>query len=343
MKTALLGLPQAGKRTFFELLTGRHAPESRKPEECVDGVAPIRDPRIDVLNGICKPERKVYAENIFTLCPDVVEGAGARVWLDAARKCDLLCLVVRGFQSDAVYHPAGSVDAKRDLNLILGELMLADMEVAEKRLVRIDKEKRAGQSAEQANEEKTLRRCMEALEAGTRLEDVHLSAAETVAVRNLSLVTLIPVLAAYNVDEDEVTKSFGPRTVTVSAKIEQEINAIQDPAERKDYLSSLGLEASGVDRMNAAAYDALGLMSFYTIGKDEVRAWPVRKGSAAPTAAGKVHSDIERGFIRAEVIKYDDLVATGSEHAAKTQGKVQSKGKDYIMQDGDICHFLFNV
>lgn len=343
MKTALLGLPQAGKRTLFELLTGRHVPESRKPEECVDGVAPIRDPRIDVLNGICKPERKVYAENLFTLCPDVVEGAGARIWLDAARKCDLLCLVVRGFRSDAVYHPAGSVDAKRDLDLILGELMLADMEVAEKRLARIDKEKRAGQSAEQANEEKALRRCMEAMEAGTRLEDARLSAAEIVSIRNLSLVTLIPVLAAYNVDEGEVTKSFGPRTVTVSAKIEQEITAIQDPAERRDYLASLGLEASGVDRMNAAAYDALGLMSFYTIGEDEVRAWPVRKGSVAPTAAGKVHSDIERGFIRAEVTKYDDLVAAGSEHAAKAQGKVQSKGKDYVMQDGDICHFLFNV
>jgi GTP-binding protein YchF len=343
MKTALLGLPQAGKRTLFELLTGRHAPESRKPEECIDGVAPIRDPRIDVLNGICKPERKVYAENIFTLCPDVVEGAGARVWLDAARKCDLLCLVVRGFRSDAVYHPAGSVDAKRDLNLILGELMLADMEVAEKRLARIDKEKRAGQSSEQANEEKVLRRCMESLEAGARLEDAHLSVADITSIRNLSLVTLIPVLAAYNVDEDDVAKPFGPHSVTVSAKIEQEITAIQDPAERKDYLASLGLEASGVDRMNAAAYDALGLMSFYTIGKDEVRAWPVRKGSAAPTAAGKVHSDIERGFIRAEVTKYDDLVAAGSEHAAKAQGKIQSKGKDYIMQDGDICHFLFSV
>lgn len=343
MKTALLGLPQAGKRTLFELLTGRHVPESRKPEECVDGVAPIRDPRIDVLNGICKPERKVYAENLFTLCPDVAEGSAARVWLDAARKCDLLCLVVRGFKSDAVYHPAGSVNAKRDLDLILGELMLADMEVVEKRLVRIGKEKRAGQSAEAANEEKALRKCTEALEAGKRLEEAQLTEMELAAIKNLSFVTLIPVLAAYNVDEDEVTKSFGPRTVTVSAKIEQEISAMQDQAERKEYLASLGLEASGVDRMNAAAYDALGLMSFYTVGKDEVRAWPVRKGSAAPTAAGKVHSDIERGFIRAEIIKYDDLVATGSEQAAKTQGKVQSKGKDYVMQDGDICHFLFNV
>jgi GTP-binding protein YchF len=343
MKTALLGLPQAGKRTLFELLTGRHVPESRKPEECLDGVAPIRDPRIDTLNGICKPKRKVYAENIFTLCPDVVEGAGARVWLDAARKCDLLCLVVRGFTSDAVYHPAGSVDARRDLDLILGELMLADMEVIEKRLVRIGKEKRAGQSPEQANEEKALRRCMESLEAGKRLEDAGLSEAEIASIRNLSLVTLIPVLGAYNVDEGDVAKSFGAKTVTVSAKIEQEIMAMQDPAERKEYLSSLGLDASGVDRMNAAAYDALGLMSFYTVGEDEVRAWPVRKGSFAPTAAGKVHSDIERGFIRAEVMKYDDLVALGSEHAVKAQGKVQSKGKDYVIQDGDICHFLFNV
>jgi len=343
MKTALLGLPQAGKRTLFSLLTGRHVPESRKPEESIDGTAPIRDPRVDRLTDICNPERKVYAENVFTLCPDVVEGAGARVWLDAVRKCDLVCLVVRDFQSDQVYHPAGSVDGKRDRDRILGELMLADMEMADKRLTRLGKEKRGGQTPEQMNEEKSLRRCMTALEAGTRLCDAGLTDGEHAPIRNLGFVTLIPVLTTHNADEAQVATSFGPGTLTVSAKIEQEIMAMENAAERQEYLTSLGLQASGVDRMNAAAYDALGLMSFYTIGKDEVRAWPVRKGSHAPTAAGRVHSDIERGFIRAEVIKYDDLLAAGSEHAVKAQGKVQLKGRDYILQDGDICHFLFNV
>jgi GTP-binding protein YchF len=343
MKIALIGLPQSGKRTLFALLTGRHVPESRKPNEALEGVAHIRDPRVDRLNDICKPERRVYAENHFALCPDVAEGAGARDWLDAARKCDLICLLVRDFQSADVYHPAGSIDAARDLVRIKTELMLADMEMVEKRLIRIEKEKRAGQSAEQQREERTLQRCTEALESGKTLLALGLSDQELISIRNLGLITLIPVLATYNVDESDVAKQHAPGTLTVSAKIEQEIMAIADAGERREYLASLGLELSGVDRMNAAAYDALGLMSFYTMGKDEVRAWTIRKGSLAPTAAGKIHSDIERGFIRAEIIKYSDLVAAGSETAVKAQGKALLKGKDYIIEDGDICHFLFNV
>lgn len=343
MNIALLGLAQAGKRTLFALLTGRQAPESRKPGEAVEGVARIRDERVDVLTGICKPERKVYAENHFMLCPDVVEGAGAREWLEAARRCDLLCLVVRAFHADHVYHPAGSVDAARDASHILGELMLADMEIVEKRLLRIAKEKRSGQTTEQACEERALTKCMQAMENGTRLADVALQDEESAALRSLELLTLIPVLAVYNVDEDRVTGSFGAGTLTISARIEQEIMAMDNPADRQEYLQSMKLQSSGLDRVNAAAYDALGLMSFYTVGEDEVRAWTIRKGSTAPVAAGKIHTDLERGFIRVEVIKYDDLVAAGSEQAARGKGKVQTKGRDYVMQDGDICHFLFNV
>jgi GTP-binding protein YchF len=343
MKVALLGLPQAGKRTLFTLLTGRHVPEARKPGETVEGVAHIRDPRVDTLSGLCKPERTVYAENQFSLCPDVVEGAAAREWLEAARKCDLLCLVVRAFTSSQVYHPSGSVDAERDLAFALGELLLADMELVEKRLTRMGKEKRAGQTAEQIFEERVLQKAMAALEAGKRLDAAGLTEEELTAVRSLRLLTLIPTLPCFNADEGDVTRSFAAGALTVSAKIEQEIMAIENETERREYLASLGLESSGVDRMNAAAYDALGLMSFYTVGADEVRAWTIRKGTHAPRAAGKVHTDIERGFIRVEVIKYDDLVAAGSEHAAKGAGKVQTRGRDYVLQDGDICHFLFNV
>jgi len=172
-----------------------------------------------------------------------------------------------------------------------------------------------------------------------------LSGEELEAIRSLNLVTLMPILRIFNVDEDRVASAVpaGENVFVVSAQIEKEIMGMEDQAEREEYLKEMGLESSGLDRLNAAAYDALGLMSFYTMGKDEVRAWTIRKGTAAPAAGGKIHSDIERGFIRVEVIKYDDLVAAGSEAAVKAQGKALLKGKDYIMEDGDICHFRFNV
>lgn len=343
MKIALLGLSQSGKKTLFTLLTTRHVPESRKPGEVIEGIATIRDPCVDRLAEICQPDRKVYAENRFVLCPDACLGGESREWLEAARKCDLLCLVVRAFESDQVYHPSGSVDAQRDRTALESELLLADMEMVDKRITRIGKEKRSGTTAEQELEERVLRKCMETLEAGKRLCDAHLDTHELAPLRSLGLLTLIPVMCAYNVSEDDLAKSFGPGTLTVSARIEQEITGIEDPAERQEYLESLGLHSSGVDRMNQAAYDALGLMSFYTIGKDEVRAWTVRKDSPAPVAAGKIHTDIERGFIRVEVIKYADLTAAGSEKAVRDAGKLGLKGKDYLIQNGDICHFLFNV
>ena len=159
MKIGILGLPQAGKRTLFSLLTGRSVPESRRPGEALEGIAPIRDPRVDALTRICRPQRTTYAENSFILCPDLVEGTGQRAWLDAARRCDLLCLLVRDFKSDQVYHPAGSVDLKRDRTLLDAELILADLEILLNRLNRIDKEKKAGQSAAQAIEETALRKC----------------------------------------------------------------------------------------------------------------------------------------------------------------------------------------
>ena len=343
MKIALLGLPQTGKKTLFTLLTGRQIPHGRKPLEALEGMALIRDPRVDRLNELYQPERKVYAENHFVLCPDVAEGSENREWLDAARRCDLLCLVVRAFASDQIYHPAGSVDAARDRTRIENELLLADMERVDKRLERIDKEKRAGLTAEQQREEKTLRKCMGSMESGRRLRDMELDAQEQSALRSLELVTGLPQLLTYNVSESDLSSAFGPNTLTVSAQIEQEIMAMGDETERRDYLASVGLTASGVDRMNAAAYAALGLMSFYTVGKDEVRAWTIRKGSKAPKAGGKVHSDIERGFIRVEIMKYDELLAAGSEAALKNAGRVQLKGADYTIEDGDICHFLFNV
>ena len=341
MKIALLGLPQAGKKTLFTLLTGREVPPSRKPDEAIEGIAQIRDTRVDTLTQICKPKRKVYAENNFVLCPDVIEGE--RGWLDAARHCDLICLVVRAFESEAVYHPVGSVGAERDLAALQSELLLADLEIAEKRIGRLEKEKRAGLSSSQQAELRALDKCMSALESEQRLDKLALDAPERAAIKSLEFVTTQPKLAIYNVSENAAAEPRGDDAVCVSCLIEQEIMAIEDLDERHAFLKEMGLETPGVDRVNAASYRAQGLLSFYTTGADEVRAWTIRQGSLAPVAGGKIHTDIERGFIRVEIIKYDDFVSAGSDKEAKEQGRMQLKGKDYVVENGDICHFLFNV
>ncbi len=311
--------------------------------EAIEGVAPIYDIRVDALSKLYNPNKTTYAENQFVLCPDVTEGGTSRQWMEAARRCDLLCLLIRSFDSPDVFHPAGSVDPERDRAMIETELLLADMQLVETRLERIAKEKKGGQTSEQKVEEDVLQRFSAALEEEKFLSTVSLDTQEEQAIRSLDLVTRIPLLYTYNVSEDDIGKDFGPDVFTISCEIESEIAGIDDPDERQEFMEAMGIEEPSLDRINAALYDALGLMSFYTTGKDECRAWTIRKGSPAPVAGGKIHSDIERGFIRAEVMKFDDLIEAGSEHAVKQAGKMQTQGKDYIIEDGDICHFLFNV
>lgn len=342
MKAALLGFPQAGKRTLFSLLTGRRVSETRKESDSIEGQAPVHDSRLDAIANVVKPRKMKYAEMTFVLCPDIKAVSDGRDWLEAARRCDLLCMVVRAFKDESVYHPSGSVDAERDRASLETELLLVDLELVEKRLERIGKEKREGQAPAQALEEKTLVKCAKAIESEKKPGDLDMEIHELESVKSLGLLTLKPVIWTYNVDENDVTdKGNGP--VAIACKIEREIMDIEDAEERKEYLAELGLTSSGVDRMNRAAYDALGLISFYTVIKDEVRAWTIRKGTPAPAAAGKVHSDMERGFIRVEIIGYDDFIAAGSEALAREQGKAHLKGKDYILEDGDICTFRFNV
>jgi ribosome-binding ATPase YchF (GTP1/OBG family) len=221
--------------------------------------------------------------------------------------------------------------------------------LVETRLQRMEKEKRSGQTTAQALEQKTLLRCKESLENEKGVRDVRLEPHELAAIKSLDFLTLKPILWVYNVDEarlgsETASHESGKDGVfVVSCRIEREVMSLTDNSERLAFMKELGLNSLGPDRLNGAAYDAMGLMSFYTIGPDEARAWTIRKGTLAPAAAGKVHTDIERGFIRAEVMKYDDLVSLGSEKAVKEAGKAQLKGKDYIMEDGDICHFRFNV
>lgn len=364
MKVGLLGFQQSGKKSFFALLTGRKQTGllALKEGEALEGIAPIRDPRVDVLANMFKPERVKYAENIIVLCPDIdPKNAGAaRAWLESARRCDLLCLLVRAFSSPEVYHPLGEVNPERDRNALESEIVFADLEVIEKRLERISREKKAGQSSQQVQpgsaralrpgeEEKTLLKIKETIEKEMRLFPLFppfLNKQELDAVKSLSLLILKPVIWAYNVDEDKLGRPADQKdgaVFNISCRIEEEIFELENPADRALYLKELGVSSSGLDCLNQTAYDALGLMSFYTVGEDEVRAWTIRKGTAAPEAGGKVHTDIQRGFIRVEIIKYDDLIAAGSEAAAKTRGKMQLKGRDYVLEDGDVCHFRFNV
>lgn len=343
MKIALLGLTNTGKKTLFKLLTRRDVPASMKPGEILEGVGPIRDKRVDTLAELFKPDKTSYAENHFVLCPDITEGSQTREWMDPARRCDLLCILIRAFESESVYHPAGIVDPERDRANIEIELLLADLQLVETRLQRLAKEKKAGQSQAQKLEEDILKRFQAALDEEKLLSTVSLEPHEESVIRSLDLITRIPILYAYNITEDDIGKDFDASIFVISCEIEKEIDTIEDPGEQQEFLEAMGLSAPGLERINAALYDALGLMSFYTVGEDECRAWTIKKGATAPVAGGKIHSDIERGFIRVEVIKYDDLIELGSEQAVKAKGKLQLQGRDYIIEDGDICHFLFNV
>jgi len=348
MKVGLIGLQQSGKKTFFSLMTGRKnaAQIARKEGEALEGIAPIRDRRVDVLAGMFKPEKIKYAENTIVLCPDVDPKDQKRLWLESARRCDLLCILVRAFTSDEVFHPLGDVNPERDRQTLESEIVFADLEAIEKRLERIGREKKAGLSPQQELEEKTLLKVKEGIEKDMKICAPALDRQAQDAIRSLGLLTLKPFITACNVDENEIGRKPGQKSDSafyISCRIEEEIMALDKDEDRIAYLKDLGLEASGLDRMNQAAYDTMGLMSFYTVGEDEVRAWTIRKGTPAPEAGGKVHTDIQRGFIRVEIIKYDELVAAGGESAAKAQGKMQLKGRDYVLEDGDICHFRFNV
>ncbi|MCH7955328.1 MAG: redox-regulated ATPase YchF [Candidatus Marinimicrobia bacterium] len=343
MKIALLGLPQSGKRTLFSLLTGRETITGQVTEH-IEGIAPVRDPRVDKISEIEKPEKITYAETEIKLCPDIDPGSGSNLWIEPAKLSDLLCILIRDFSSEEVYHPSGSVNSERDRNNIETELLIADLSLIEKRLEKIAKDrKKLKPTHTQLLEENTIRKFQTKLEDNLFLNSLELDEEEYASVNSLNFLTLKPVLWCLNVDEDKVAEVNDDNIFRVSALIEKEIAAISEPTERSAFLNDLGLSESGVNRLNSIAYDLLGLMSFYTMGEDETRAWTIRKNTLAPVAGGKIHTDIERGFIRVEVIKFDDLLNAGSEKAVKASGKALLKGKDYIIEDGDICNFRFNV
>ncbi|OPZ24737.1 MAG: Ribosome-binding ATPase YchF [Lentisphaerae bacterium ADurb.BinA184] len=355
MNLGLVGLPEVGKATIFRLLTGLLPEKAPNRNGIAYGIAPVRDPRVDRLVEMYHPKKMRYAEFEMALPPDVTPNAARSAeWIDPLRNVDAYLHVVRAFESPSVFHLEGSVDPARDVELVEMEFLLADMAMAEKRISRMAKEATKKTAAQHEYEEGVLRKCTAHLEAEKSLRTLAFNDEELRHIRSLQFLTLKPLVVVFNVGEDveaarkalaplaESLHGQGATVVYLSAAIESELCEL-GPAEREAFMADLGIAEPAAHRLSRAAYDCLGLISFFTVGEDEVRAWPARKGTLAPEAAGKIHSDLERGFIRAETIRYDDLVKSGSEKAAKEANLQHVNGKEYVVQDGDVLHIRFNV
>lgn len=359
MQIGLVGLPLAGKTTFFNLLTGtEHETGFAGTTEVHLGTAVVPDSRIDFLSGLYKPRKTIYAQIQFKDIPGVDSGAGAAGLaarlLDEVRGADALVQVVRAFRAADVSAAVGGPDPFRELNDFAAELLLADMAAIETRMGRIKEARKMPKDA--AAQLAVLERMLAALENEQPVSSVRLTGDEQLLMAGQVFLTEKPLILAVNIDEDQLAANDWPgreeleayaaaRGIPVfgiCARMEMEISQLP-PQDRAEFLKDLGLAQSGIGRLARAAYDALGLISFFTVGEDEVRAWTIRRGTAAKRAAGKVHSDIERGFIRAEVFHYDDLHAAGNVAGVREQGLFRLEGKEYAVRDGDIINFRFNV
>jgi GTP-binding protein YchF len=351
MKIGLVGLPEAGKSTVFGALTGLEAPggPGGGGDKARIGVVKVPDPRVDALAALFQPKKKTYAEITFLDAAGAhAPGGGSgldRSALNAMRNLDALCQVVRAFPS-----ASGQAAAPlREIETLTTETILADLEVVEQRLARLAKER--GPSRER--EVPLLERLREALESEHALREIGLTADERRAVAGYTFLSLKPLLLVLNVAEEEVAappppeieraaKERGLGLVVLSAEVERDIARMPE-AEQAEFLASLGLAEPASHRFIRAAFELLDLVSMLTAGPDECRAWPIPRNTLAPRAAGKIHSDIERGFIRAEVVPWQDLVELGSEARCREAGKLRVEGKAYVVQDGDVVHFRFNV
>lgn len=364
LEVGIVGLPNVGKSTLFNAITKAGAEAANYPFCTIEpnvGVVALPDERLDVLHEMYNSKKTTPASVSFVDIAGLVQGAShgeglGNKFLEHIRQVDAVAHVVRCFDGEDVTHTLGNTDPLRDIEIIRTELCLADLEIVEKRIARLVKLAKSG-SKEAKKEDEVLQRIKESLDGAKGARDANLSDEELALVKELNLLTLKPSLYVANVAESEAAsadendyvrrvKKFAAAenagVVVISAKVESEIAEL-DADEAKMFLEELGLSESGLDKLIKAAFDLLGLMTFLTAGPDECRAWTIKKGTTAPKAAGKIHTDFERGFIRAEIVNYDDLVAAKSVAAAREKGQVRLEGKDYIMQDGDVVNFRFNV
>jgi len=363
MEAGIVGLPNVGKSTLFNALTEAGAESNNYPFCTIEpnvGIVSVPDPNLDVLREHIDSEKILPATtrivDIAGLVKGASEGAGlGNKFLSHIRNVDAILQVVRCFENGDITHVDGSVDAVRDVETIETELMLADMQVVENSLAKIKKQARSGDK-EAVRTRELLERCEACLGEGKPVRALEITDPEDYKhLKSLALLSAKQVLYVANVNEDEV-ESGNEQTVRlaeyaaernsevilVSARIEEELVEL-DPAERNEMLESLGMAEPALHRIIRGVYHLLGLQSYYTAGPKEIRAWTIPQGATAPQAAGVIHGDFERGFIRANIFSIDDLKQYGSEHAVKEAGKLRVEGKEYVMREGDVCHFLFNV
>ncbi len=365
MKLGIVGLPNVGKSTLFNCLTNSTNAEAANYPFCtIDpnvGIAQVPDKRLDKLQELYKSQKQIPAIVEFVDIAGLVKGASkgeglGNKFLSHIREVDAILHVVRCFENSNITHVDGSVNPPRDIETINLELIFSDLEIVDKRMSKAEKGMRTDKLL--ASEFEVLKKIKESLESGICVRSMEFNNKDEIElVNSFNLLSSKPVIYAANVNEEDLADDGGSnayvkevrelaqkeesKVFVISAKIEEELAGL-DPDEKMEFLADLGLSSSGFDKLIAASYDLLGLMSFLTAGEKEIRAWTIKKGSTAPQAAGKIHSDFEKGFIRAEVVKYDDLINLGNYVAAKEKGLVRMEGKAYIVQDGDVIIFHFN-
>ena len=362
LTAGIVGLPNVGKSTLFNAITKKNILAANYPFATIDpnvGVVTVPDRRVEVLENMYLPERTIPTTYEFTDIAGLVKGASTgeglgNKFLSHIRQVDAIVEVVRCFDDNNIIHVDGSVDPIRDIEVINVELVLSDLEIITSRIGKIGKKAMTTKNKDDVKEIQLLEKIKDALDKNIPVRKLGLNEDEKKIISSFNLITLKPIIYALNVSEDDIVngneytnrvfeyaKNEGSEVVIISAKIESELAELDDD-EKMLFLNELGITSSGLDKLIDKTYKLLGLATFFTVGSDEVRAWTFKKGMKAPECAGIIHSDFERGFIKAEVMSYDDLVKEGSELKVREAGRARIEGKEYVMQDGDICHFRFN-